>query len=286
MRWPKGFGPPHLALNPPFFVFVFFSAFCFLGGFKGQVRWPKGPPHLALNPPYFLFVFLFLFFYLLSFLCFFLFNRQKICFPPKKGHFCCSFFWVSLCFFLAFLGPLLFHFLFLCLSLSLSLVLFFLPSFLVLISVSGSCFFFLFRLFFFFFQLFFCFCFSACCLVLFWIIILDLFLLFILFSYSCFFVFVAFICCYFFIFGNQSKTSLKKGIPKTAKMKNAEKKRTFWQEQLAQVCSQIVSFFILCFFQFGMLCWKHYKLGVSAKTKQKKQRNSKVKKLVQVCCAT
>ena len=24
------------------------------GGFKGQVRWPKGPPHLALDPPYFL----------------------------------------------------------------------------------------------------------------------------------------------------------------------------------------------------------------------------------------
>ena len=35
-------------------VFVlFFLFFCFLGGFKGQVRWPKEPPHLALNPPYF-----------------------------------------------------------------------------------------------------------------------------------------------------------------------------------------------------------------------------------------
>ena len=31
--------------------FGFFVAF-FLGGFKGQVRWPEGPPHLALNPPY------------------------------------------------------------------------------------------------------------------------------------------------------------------------------------------------------------------------------------------
>ena len=72
MRWPKG--PPHLALNPPyFFVFVFFLffLFCFFGGFKGQVRWPKGPPHLALNPPYFLFVFFcFCSFSLLSFLCF------------------------------------------------------------------------------------------------------------------------------------------------------------------------------------------------------------------------
>ena len=42
------------------FCFVFFCFFfvLFFGGFKGQVRWPKGPPHLALNPPYF-FVFVF-----------------------------------------------------------------------------------------------------------------------------------------------------------------------------------------------------------------------------------
>ena len=46
-----------------FCFFVFF--FCFFGGFKGQVRWPKGPPHLALNPPFFV-----LFFCLHSFLCF------------------------------------------------------------------------------------------------------------------------------------------------------------------------------------------------------------------------
>ena len=48
-----------------FFVFLVF----FVGGFKGQVRWPKGPPHLALNPPYFFFCFCFLFFVL--FFCFF-----------------------------------------------------------------------------------------------------------------------------------------------------------------------------------------------------------------------
>ena len=35
------------------FFFVFFFLFFFFGGFKGQVRWPKGPPHLALNPPYY-----------------------------------------------------------------------------------------------------------------------------------------------------------------------------------------------------------------------------------------
>ena len=42
------------------------------GGFKGQVRWPKGPPHLALNPPYF-----FLFFCCLCF-PFFVFNRKTL----------------------------------------------------------------------------------------------------------------------------------------------------------------------------------------------------------------
>ena len=44
-----------------FFVcFRFLFVFVFWEGFKGQVRWPKGPPHLALNPPYFIcFVFCF-----------------------------------------------------------------------------------------------------------------------------------------------------------------------------------------------------------------------------------
>ena len=82
VRWPKG--PPHLALNPPYFFLFLFSCcfFCvFFGGFKGQVRWPKGPPHLALNPPYFLFVcfgFCYFFFALLSF---FLIDK-KTCFSP------------------------------------------------------------------------------------------------------------------------------------------------------------------------------------------------------------
>ena len=87
---------------------------------------PKGPPHLALNPPYFfVFVFLLLFFFL-CFPFFVFFYRQKTCFPPKKGIFL-FIFSVSLCFSLAFFGPPPFlPFLFLCLS----LVLFFLPSFL------------------------------------------------------------------------------------------------------------------------------------------------------------
>ena len=48
------------------FLFVFF------GGFKGHVRWPEGPPHLALNPPYFIcFCFFPLFCFLLLFFLFF-----------------------------------------------------------------------------------------------------------------------------------------------------------------------------------------------------------------------
>ena len=53
-----------------FFVCLVFFVL-FFGGFKGQVRWPKGPPHLALNPPYFLvFVFVCCFFFCLFFLVF------------------------------------------------------------------------------------------------------------------------------------------------------------------------------------------------------------------------
>ena len=56
-----------------FFCFCFFVVFLFFfGGLKGQVRWPKGPPHLALNPPYFLFVFFgFCFFLCFAFFVFF-----------------------------------------------------------------------------------------------------------------------------------------------------------------------------------------------------------------------
>ena len=58
-----------------FFVllFCFVVLFCFFGGFKGQVRWPFGPPHLTLNPPYFVFfVFPFVLFSFLFFLFVFL----------------------------------------------------------------------------------------------------------------------------------------------------------------------------------------------------------------------
>ena len=63
-----------------FFGFFFVVFFVFFGGFKGQVRWPKGPPHLALNPPYFLFLF-FLFFLF----CFFL-EGLRVRWGGPKGH--------------------------------------------------------------------------------------------------------------------------------------------------------------------------------------------------------
>ena len=134
VRWPEG--PPHLALNPPYyflcffclfvcFCFVFLLVFCwfFFGGFKGQVRWPEGPPHLALNPPYLFLLFL-LFCFCFGFV-FWLLNTKKPCFPPEKGIFCLFsvFLFLSP---LAFFGPPSFS-----VSLSLSLSFLFLSLFLL-----------------------------------------------------------------------------------------------------------------------------------------------------------
>ena len=86
VRWPEG--PPHLALNPPYLLFVvccfcfFFLFVFFFGGFKGQVRWPKGPPHLALNPPY-LFIFVFVFVFFVPFLSLLLIENPV--FPLKRA---------------------------------------------------------------------------------------------------------------------------------------------------------------------------------------------------------
>ena len=74
-----------------------------------------------------------------------------------------------------------------------------------------------------------------------------IFALYLVFFFLLFLVFVAFIFCNFLNFGHLSKNLWKnwKLQKKNPKMKNAQK-RTFWQEQLAQVCSQIVSFFLFC----------------------------------------
>ena len=81
-----------------FFLYFIFYLLFFLGGFKGQVRWPEGPPHLALNPPY-LFFSLFLFCFFGFVLCFFvssflsLLLIEKLVFPPKRAFF--VYCWVS-----------------------------------------------------------------------------------------------------------------------------------------------------------------------------------------------
>ena len=135
---------------------------------------------------------------------------------------------------------------------------------LFLISVSGFCF--LFLLYFLFvsryyfvllFCLFSCFvgnhnmifcCFASCFLVVVFVSLLWYF------------------CCFGGILATHQKTSLKQlEIPKTPKMKK-QKKRTFWQEQLAQVCSQTVFCFLFVCFYFCMFGWKHYKHSGFSKT--------------------
>ena len=70
-----------------FFVFV-----CFFGGFKGHVRWPEGPPHLALNPPYFIcFCFFFplccfLFFFVFFVFLFVFLEGLRVRWGGPKGH--------------------------------------------------------------------------------------------------------------------------------------------------------------------------------------------------------
>ena len=159
-----------------FFCFVF-CCFVFFGGFKGQVRWPKGPPHLALNPPYFLFVFLLFF----SCFCFFVFlkNRKKLVFPLKRAFLLLILLCFPLFIFSLFGASSFLTFSFLVSLLLFSCFLPFCFSFLYFVVASSFCF----VCFFFQVVLLVCFFFfSACCLVFFWIIILDLFLLCILFS--------------------------------------------------------------------------------------------------------
>ena len=160
------------------------------------MRWPKGPPHLALNPPYFfVFVFfcwfLFFFFALLSLF----FNRQKTCFPPRKGHFLLIFN-VSLSFSLNLFWP--------CFSFSVSLLFFsfFLPS--SLSFLLSFCFLFLSLSFLFFLH---CFCFmkrktSKYSIAIFFLkyflfllVSCLAFLFQIPFSYLCFFLILSYVFC-------------------------------------------------------------------------------------------
>ena len=59
-------------------------------------------------------------------------------------------------------------------------------------------------------------------------------------------------------------------------MKNAAK-RTLRQEQLAQVCSQIVSLFLFCVsLKFALFAENNIKIGVSANKKRNKHKKTKI----------
>ena len=164
-------------------------------------------------------------FFLFLVFSFFVFNR-KACFPLKKAIlvYLSVFPFVSL---QPFLDLPLFS-----LSLSLFLLLFF--SFFL-----RSCFSFLFLVlafsfcvFAFSFQLFFCF--SFVCLLSSFVLNHKSWFVFVL--HLVFFFLLWYFVIFWFLETNQ-KHPWKMEIPKIAKMK-MQKKRTFWQEQLAQVCSQ------------------------------------------------
>ena len=244
------------------FLFVCFVLFCgwmllFLFHFLFYfLFWPKGPPHLALNPPYFF-----------VFVCFpFIVKKEPVFLTPKKGKFC-LFICVSLCFSLAFFGPPPF----LSLSLSLSLSCYFLSSFLpVFASVSGSCFFFLFCLllgsrcyFVVSFLLVVLFCFESSCLISFCFA-------------PCFLVVVFCFLLWYFVFLSTYQKHLSNNwkLQKKTKNEKCRKKRTLGQEQLAQVCSQIVSF--LCFFKFSIFAETTKQIGVSAPQKRKNTKKTKI----------
>ena len=85
-----------------------------------------------------------------------------------------------------------------------------------------------------------------------------------------FFVFVA-LAFIFLNCGYLWKISLKHlKIPKTPNMKNAEtNKRTFWQEQLTEVCSQIVFFSLFVSLKFA--CFAESTIYIVASTNKHKK---------------
>ena len=107
---------------------------------------------------------------------------------------------------------------------------------------------------------------------------------------SCFLVvvvFLFFLLCYFvvfLIFGNLSKTTLKKmEIGKTAKMKNAQKTDILTKAVSTVVFTNSVFVSFCVSFNFAFFAENTIKIGVSAKKKNKKNNKIlKVKKVGQV----
>ena len=257
------------------------------------MRWPKGPPHLALNPPFFAFCFSYknrkkLFFplkkgdFCCSFFC------VSLCFFAFWGFLLFHFLFFCLSFSLSLSLSLSLSFS-LSLSLSLSLCFF---------SLSLSLFFFLFSFPFCFsflhlflvFYIFVLFVFLSCFSVLvFWLLscfVLNhnlrfgfvlhfVFSLLLLLLLLLFFVFVAFMFFFliFFDFWKPIKniSEKKMEIPKTTKMKNAGKTDILTRTVSTGVFTNSVCVCaFLCFFQFCIFAENTTKIRVSAK-KQKIQ---------------
>ena len=198
-------------------------------------------------------LFFLLFFWCFFFLCLSLFLFSLVSLSPFSVSLSLSFF-VSLLFFSCFLR-FCFSFLFLVLAFPFCFVCFLILScslvsvvLLVILLCFES-------------QYFICFCFAS--------FVFLLFLFFVLFA--------LFFFCIFWFWETNQKTSLKKmEIEKNSKNEKCRKKRTFWQEQLAQLCSQIVSFFLFCVsLNFAFLAENTIKIGVSPPPPKKKNKNNK-----------
>ena len=226
------------------------------------MRWAKGPPHLALNPPYFLFFWGFCFFSLLCFLCFLI--DKKTCFPPRKG-LCLLIFNVSLSFSLNLFWPPPFLFLFLCLSVVLfffpSFLSFFFAFFLFLVFVSF--FLFLSSLLLFhekknikifncnFFLIYFLFLLVSCLAFLFQIP----------FSYLCFFLILSYVFCSTSMFLVSKRTNWK--AQKKTKKKQLQQNGFFMNLCFAK-CQKLSFFFASFFAKFWLMFKNTIKIGISA----------------------
>ena len=247
------------------FLFLFFCCFLFvfLGGFKGQVRWPKGPPHLALNPPYLFFLFFgFWFFSLLCFLCFLI--DKKPVFPLEKGIFCLfsMFLFLSP---LTFFGLPLFLFPFLCLSVAL----FFLPSFLsfffafFLFLVFVSFFPYLFSLLLFHEKKTWNYSIAICFPEIFSLLVSCLAFLFQMpFSYLCFFLILSYVFSSTSMFLVSKRTNWE--AQKTKKKQIATKRFFFLWTCVLQHCKSYRFFFAPFLPIFGWCSKNTIKIGISA----------------------
>ena len=121
-----------------------------------------------------------------------------------------------------------------------------------------------------------CFCFASCFIV---VVVVVVLLLLLLFGFCCFGI-----CFFFEVWRRNKNISQKLGNSENPKDEKHRKRRTFWQEQLAQLCSQIVFFFsLLCVFKFCMFRWKPYQIsGCSPQKQKKKMTNFQSYRLVQV----